>query len=331
MARELAHQPPPNVLVVAAGRRTTLVLAFVEETHSRGARAFAGDVDPLAPALFLADEAVRLPHTDSGNYIEAVLGFVRGSGIRLLVPTIDTDLSVLAANRDAFLSAGCHVAISSPAFVAITLDKWATVDAFARVGIAVPRSWLPGDAELDRLPDRLIVKPRQGSASQHVYRVLRKELAAALTLAPEPVIQEELEGPEITIDALLDFEGRAIHYVPRRRIRTIGGESIQGVTLDHDAGFESWIEGVLTQCAALGAAGPLTIQAFQTAAGPVLTEVNPRFGGGFPLALAAGGRYPAWLLDLAEGRAVAPRLGQFETGLYMTRHHVETFTREPKW
>jgi carbamoyl-phosphate synthase large subunit len=288
-------------------------------------------VDPLAPALFLADEAVRLPRTDSGAYLEAVLGIVRRSGIRLLVPTIDTDLSVLAANRDAFLAAGCHVAISSPEFVAITLDKWATVGAFARAGIDVPNSWLPGDADVGQLPDRLIVKPRQGSASQHVYRVRRNELVAALTLAPEPVIQEELEGPEITIDALLDFDGNAIHYVPRRRIRTLGGESIQGVTLDHDAPFEAWIERVLTQSAALGAAGPLTIQAFQTAAGPVLTEVNPRFGGGFPLALAAGGRYPAWLLDLVEGQAVMPRLGQFETGLYMTRHHVETFTRSPKW
>ena len=65
-----------------------------------------------------------------------------------------------------------------------------------------------------------------------------------LRLVREPIVQEVLTGPEITIDALLDLEGRPIHYVPRRRIRTLGGESIQGVTLEHDTAFETWIEDV---------------------------------------------------------------------------------------
>jgi carbamoyl-phosphate synthase large subunit len=84
-------------------------------------------------------------------------------------------------------------------------------------------------------------------------------------------------------------------------------------------------------CSKLGAAGPLTIQAFLTSDGPVLSEINARFGGGFPLALAAGGAYPAWLLDLVDGRAVTPRLGEYESGLYMTRYHVEVITRTPRW
>ena len=331
MATDPAAMSPPNVLVVAAGRRRSLVRAFVEETRPRSAKVLAGDVDPLAPALFLADEAARLPRTDDGGYIDAVLDIVRRSAIRLIVPTIDTDLPILAEHQARFLAEGARVAISSADFIATTLDKWSTVTAFRAVGVAVPDSWLPAEVDRDRLPDRLVVKPRRGSASQHVYKVDGETLAAALALAPDPVIQEELQGPEITIDALLDFEGRPIHYVPRRRIRTLGGESIQGVTLEHDAAFESWIEDVLDRCAAAGAAGPVTIQAFQTPTGPVLTEVNPRFGGGFPLALAAGGRYPAWLLDLVEGRAVAARLRDYEAGVYMTRHHDETFTRRPRW
>jgi carbamoyl-phosphate synthase large subunit len=63
----------------------------------------------------------------------------------------------------------------------------------------------------------------------------------------------------------------------------------------------------------------------------VLSEINARFGGGFPLALAAGGNYPALLLDMAAGRDVASRLGQWDAGLYMTRYHVEHFTRAPAW
>jgi carbamoyl-phosphate synthase large subunit len=84
-------------------------------------------------------------------------------------------------------------------------------------------------------------------------------------------------------------------------------------------------------CSTLGAAGPLTIQAFLTPQGPVLLEVNPRFGGGFPLALAAGGTYPAWLLDMVAGVPVEPRLRAYEPGVYMTRHYVERFETRPKW
>ena len=175
------------------------------------------------------------------------------------------------------------------------------------------------------------MKPRSGSASQDTYRVDREHVTSVIEQIADPVVQEFLTGPEITIDALLDFDGVPIHYVPRMRLRTLAGESVQGVTLDHDPEVETWIRRVLRVCATLGAAGPLTIQAFLTADGPVLSEINPRFGGGFPLALEAGGRYPAWLLDMIDGLKVEPRLGDYEPGLYMSRYHVEQFTRQPKW
>jgi carbamoyl-phosphate synthase large subunit len=308
-----------------------LVRAFAEETSRRGGYVVAADVDPLAPALYLADQSVEVPRTEARGYVDRLFGLVAEHKVGLIVPTIDTDLRVLAATEAAFAEQACVVAISSPAFVETTLDKPTAVEAFGRAGVSVPRSWVPRiDRPVD-LPSRLVVKPRRGSASQHVYRTGPADLDIVLRLVPDPVIQEELDGPEITIDALLDLGGRPVHYVPRRRIRTLGGESIQGVTLDHDGALEDWIEGVLEVCAAMGGRGPLTIQAFLTARGPVLTEVNPRFGGGFPLALAAGARYPSWLLDMVEGRPVPSRLREYETGLYMTRYNVELFTRQPKW
>ena len=184
---------------------------------------------------------------------------------------------------------------------------------------------------LAALPEQVFVKPRSGSASQDTYRISRDHLEGVLPLVPDPIVQEVLSGPEITIDALLDLAGRPIHFVPRRRIKTLGGESIQGVTLAHDVAFEGWIELVLKVSASLGAIGPLTLQAFLTEAGPVLTEVNARFGGGFPLAMAAGGAYPSWLLDMVEGRAIEPRLGDYEPGLFMTRYNIEQYTRRPRW
>jgi carbamoyl-phosphate synthase large subunit len=319
-----------NVLFTAAGRRTSLVRAFLDEVRMRGGRTFAGDVDPLAPALFLADEAVRLLSTEHPDYVADVIGIVGRLRIGLIVPTIDPDLLILARQRVALRSIGCTVAVSDESFVGIASDKWATVAAFRAQGIAVPASWLPDDRRTG-LPERVFVKPRRGSASRDTHDVARRHLSSILPQVDDPIIQEVLGGAEITIDALLDLDGRPIHYVPRRRIRTLAGESIEGVTLDHDRDLEAWIERLLEICGSLGAAGPLCLQAFLTERGPVLSEVNARFGGGFPLGLAAGAAHAAWLLDMAHDIHVPSRLGDYEAGLYMTRYHVEIFTRTPKW
>jgi carbamoyl-phosphate synthase large subunit len=320
-----------NVLITAAGRRTSLVRAFVDAAHERNGLVHAGDVDGLAPALYLADRATRIRHTDDPAYITDLLEVVERNEIKLVIPTIDADLPILASNQGAFASLGCRIVVSAPTFVDITLDKHQTGVTFGGAGIHVPWSWLPPVAENAGLPERVFAKPRRGSASQDQYQVAREELAGILPLVVDPIVQEVLTGSEITVDALLNFEGRPIHYVPRFRLRTLGGESVQGVTLEHVERIDGWIERVLHLCSRLGAVGPLTIQAFDTPDGLVLSEINPRFGGGYPLAEAAGGAYAAWLLDMVEGREVPQRLGAYESGLYMTRYNVEHFTRQPMW
>lgn len=319
------------MLITAAGRRTSLVRAFVEAAHERGARVCAADLDGLAPALFLADEAVPSVRTDDERFLDDLLATVTRLHIRLVVPTIDTDLPLLARAVARFADIGCRVAISTVPFVDMTMDKYQTGLTFGGLGVRVPASWIPPYPPAGDLPERVFVKPRAGSASQDTFSLERADLSTVSRLVTDPIVQELLTGPEITIDALLDFDGHPIHYVPRRRIRTLGGESIQGVTLEHDREFEAWIESILARCSALGAAGPLTLQAFQTADGPVLSEINARFGGGVPLAFAAGGAYPRWLLAMLEGEVIPPSLGTYESGLFMTRYNVEHFTRHPPW
>ena len=55
----------------------------------------------------------------------------------------------------------------------------------------------------------------------------------------------------------------------------------------------------------------------------LVTDINPRFGGGFPLPTAAGSRYPELALALAAGERPEPRLGDFREGLVMTRFFSE--------
>ena len=53
----------------------------------------------------------------------------------------------------------------------------------------------------------------------------QNQLDAILPLVPNAMVQEEIEGSEITVDGLLDMEGHCIHYVPRLRLKTSQGVS----------------------------------------------------------------------------------------------------------
>lgn len=314
-----------NVLLTSSGRRTTLLKAFKEALSLYKGSVFAGDMDGLAPTLFLADKAFRLTPVQDEGYLDLLLEMVTKEEIQLLIPTIDTELQVLSKNKDLFLKRGCTPLISSPRTIEITFDKWETVNYFASQGIEVPASWIPGDLNIFELPEDLFIKPRQGSASQHTYTVNKSDLPKYLDWVPNPIIQEELKGPEITVDALLDFSGELLHYVPRIRIRTLAGESIQGQTID-DSEIRPWLCKVFEALSYSGAVGPITMQYFHTERGPVLTEVNPRFGGGFPLANAAGGHYPKWIIQMLNGEKVEPRIGEYKKNYFMTRYYDEIFS-----
>ncbi len=319
-----------NVLITSAGRRASLVRAFQDAAHPAGGRVLAADMDPLAPALYVADGAFAMPSLSAPDYLDCLVRLIEEQAVGLLVPTIDTELLPLASNARLFAERGCHPLISSETFVRIAADKWLTVEFFSRKGIRTPRSWLPERVGHDPMPDDLFIKPRQGSASQNAFRVSDDSLEAALALVPDPIVQERVAGPEITIDAFIDFDGAPLHYVPRLRIKTVGGESVQGITIPDDD-LRQWLAQVLEACSAGGARGPITLQAFLTNDGPCLSEVNPRFGGGFPLANAAGGRYPEWVVRILCGEKMPCLFGAYSRGLYMTRHYVERFTEAPMW
>jgi len=314
-----------NVLITCAGRRTSLVRAFQQVVSEGDGTVVAADVDAMAPTLRQADDGVVLPPVDDSSYPDALLECVRSHDIRLVVPTIDPELPVLAAAKCPLHDEGAHPLIAEGSFLRLASDKLITLRRFGERGIRTPRTWRPsGDTDAD-WPDPCFVKPRYGSAGADARCVPAEYTDAALARTEAPIIQEAVDAPEITVDALFDLqEGQLLHYVPRRRLRTEAGKSIQGRTIGGRS-LQGWLEGLLRVAGTLGARGPITVQAFLTHPEPTLSEINPRFGGGFPLSRAAGARYPEWILRLLNGTSVSPRLGEYEEGLCMARYYDELF------
>ena len=303
------------VLFTCAGQRVDIVRAF----RAAGALAVGVDVDPLAPALYHADRWSVVPRVADPEYVSVLADLVREHDVRLVVPLNDLDHPVLSRAREALAPA---VVLLPDADVCDRMsDKLEAHLFFVDRGIASPRSWEPDQVPPDaRYP--LLVKAREGFGSRHIYRAddpdqLRFFLG--YTTVPS-FVQERCLGEEFSIDVFSDMERRCLNAIPRSMLLSKGGESIKGASLKDG----ELIEYGRLVAETVGIKGPANVQCFREPDGSLpVTDVNTRFGGGFPLPLAAGSRYPELALAIARGERPEPRLGDFEEGVVMTRFFSE--------
>jgi carbamoyl-phosphate synthase large subunit len=236
-----------------------------------------------------------------------------------VMPLTDLDPVVLAEAAGEIRAAGAEVLLPTPEVARGCQDKWACHEMLLARGLPSPPTWLPGAVDPAELPYPVLIKPRLGFAGRHIYRCRdQRDLAFFLGYTPaESVIQQALPGLEFSIDCLGDLDGRALGAVPRAMIQSKGGEQIKGETLDDPQLVELGASAV----EALGLCGPSTVQCFRED-GRVLgiTDINTRFGGAFPLPLAAGSRYPELVLRMAAGERPEPALGDYAAGAVMTRY-----------
>ncbi len=317
-----AHASVTTVLFTCAGQRVDIVSAF----GRAGATTIAADINRLAPALYHADEYELVPRVGDPEYVPELARLVVEHDVDLVVPLTDLDQFILAQSRREL---GTAVLLPPGEVVAQMGDKYVAHETFERLGIPSPPSWLP-----DRLPDDiefpLIIKAREGFGSRHIYRANdREELDFYLARTPVPsFVQTYCQGEEFSIDVFCDFEGRCLNAIPRTMIESKGGESIKGITIKD---YELIEHGRLV-AEALPIWGPANIQCFREADRSLLvTDVNPRFGGAFPLPHTAGSRYPELALALANGEQPEPTVGDFKEGMLMTRffsHLVLTETED---
>jgi carbamoyl-phosphate synthase large subunit len=323
---------PVNMLFTSVGRRVELLRAFRRAYEAVGIRGaiIAVDMDPLAPALQVADRSYIVPRVTHLDYLPALGRVCARERITLVVPLIDPEIPVLARSAALLENTGARVVVVSPTSAEITCDKVLTYRFFRSIGIPTPATWLPEEIAGMDVSFPVFVKPRVGSAGEGAFAARNeRELSFFLEQASSPVVQEYLPGPEITTDVLCDLAGagKVLSVVSRQRIEVRQGEVAKGVTI-HDGEIQ---EHCVAIAEALEAIGPITVQCLRSKDRPYFTEVNPRFGGGVPLAIAAGANVAEWLLSLACGIQVQPPpLGSYETGLYLTRFDDSFFVSEQR-
>ncbi|MBN1505340.1 MAG: ATP-grasp domain-containing protein [Sedimentisphaerales bacterium] len=326
---------PLNVLFTCIGRRVSLLRCFQEAARALKSKVrFCGtDVSPLSPALQLCDKAFLVAPTTDPKYVDQLLSIVRRQRAKLLIPTVDLDLRLLADHKPRFECLGCRVLVSEPDVIDICQDKRRTFGFLAKHGFSTPetmsiRMALAADRR-GRLTWPCFLKRWDGSASKDIAIVKdRGELRFFARRIPNAMCQEFVEGTEYTCDVYVDFAMQVRCVVPRRRIEVRSGEVSKGQVVKHRR-----IMSQARKLAGLLHAGPgvVTLQLFVTTDGRIrFTEINPRFGGGAPLSIRAGADFPKWILQELTGRK--PRIGfdNFKDGVIMLRYDAEVWVEDSK-
>lgn len=313
-----------NVLVSSAGRRGALVRLIKEALRPYGGQVFAVDSGDWSAACRLADDWKRVRRCDAPGFAEEILEYCVAQRVRLVIPTIDTELPVYAENRERFRDAGVEVAVSGPQTVAIARDKAATHLFLTSAGLPTVKQYAAHSPPPRALPFPLVVKPRFGSASAGVHMVADDEaLQFYQKRVPQPLVQELAQGKEYTVNLFVNRSGQCVYAVPHWRVETRGGEVSKCVTVRQRELLD--IAGRL--CRHLpDAYGPMCFQAFVDNERVRIIELNARFGGGYPVAHQAGADFIGLLIRDVLGRSSTDLTNRWTDGVAMTRWDDAVFT-----
>lgn len=320
------NSKPLSVLFTSAGRRVELVKCFMAAGEKLGipVATHACDLKPeLSAACQVASSAFSVPRCDAADYVDTLLDYCRRHTIDLLIPTIDPELYPLALARERFAAVGTKVHVSGPKTIEIVRDKARTCEVLAQHGVPVPQTGMAEDVK--RTPEDwdwpAFIKPSGGSASRGID-ILNDSSAIAESYDEPMIVQQLLEGDEYTINLFVDETGELKTAIPHRRISVRAGEVEKGVTVRRSDIQEiaANLVGALPD-----AEGVMCFQLIDDKRhGPRVFEINARFGGGYPLADRAGGRFAERLLAPLGGSSEWSE-SDWTEGVTMLRYDAAVF------
>ncbi len=319
-----------NILITSAGRRTQLLSYFKKELDDKGTL-IATDASRLAPALYVADKYHIVPPVGDNNYVDYIIDICLKEKVTGVLSLIDPELSILSANINKFENHGIQVIVSPYDVCELFIDKF-NVQAFClKNEFKYPKTY-------DKLDDfqkaflnkeiefPVFVKPKRGSASLYANKANSMEQAVFLfNSVPDMIIQEYLNGQEIGVDVYIDLISKQVVSVfMKEKIAMRAGETDKSKSIKSSKLLYMIKDFVLKA----GLIGPNDIDVFQIGDDYYISEVNPRFGGGYVHAHECGVNFPKYILSNLQGVGNATELDCYEENTYLMKHDTVIFLRQ---
>ena len=321
-----------NFLILAAGTRNKVVQYF-KQTFDGFGTVVATDASELGPAIYEADKYYIVPHITAPGYIDVIIDICKKEQICGVLSLIDPELSLLAANEDRFKEVGTTVIGSSYELCEMALDKFQMYRWLVDHGYYCARSWLNKEqfykaVEAGEVNYPVFVKPYRGSASINISKVYVKETIDLLFAHTDGLmVQEFLNGQEIGVDVYIDMiSGEVVSMFAKKKILMRAGETDKAVSFKDPVLFDLVEKFVLEA----GFCGQIDIDLFSIDGSYYISEVNPRFGGGYPHAYEAGCDHMKLILNNLNGVANKKNIGAYEEGIYMMKYNEVMVKRTMK-
>ncbi len=312
-----------NILILSAGTRNKVVQYFRKELEGKGI-VIATDCSDLAPAIYDADKYYIVPRMTAHGYLDVILDICKKEQIDGVLSLIDPELSLISENREKFENVGTTVIESSYELCEMSLDKMAMYNWLTEHGYKCAKSYLNkeeffADVENGKITYPVFVKPYKGSASISISKVYDRETVELLFAQEDNLmIQEFLDGQEIGADVYIDMiSGEIVSIFTKKKIKMRAGETDKAVSFKDEKLFDL----IKKYVSEAGYRAQIDIDIFDIDGEYYISEVNPRFGGGYPHAYESGANHMKLIVENLAGNRNECVVGQYKEGTYMMKYN----------
>ncbi len=312
-----------NILILSCGTRNKLIRYFKEPGNGID-RVIGTDCSAYAPALYETDEHYLVPRMTSPDYLDIVLNICQKEKIDAVLPLQEDELFLIASNREKFMNAGVLPIVSEQNTVELCRDKYAFYHHMKRSGLPVLPSFLnlsefQKHYEAGKINFPVFIKPVRGCGSIGIQKADNMELLSVLCKysSDDMLIQQFAEGEEYGVDLYVDLLSQEpVSIFTKKKLRMRAGETEKSVSVKDEKLFTL----IRKTAASLSLSGPVDMDIFCVDGDYYISEINPRFGGGYPHAHACGMNFPKLIAANAAGRKNTAAIGDYEEGVCMLKY-----------
>lgn len=311
-----------NMLILSSGTRNKLVSYFLKEFENKG-KIICTDCNKLAPTLYDADQYYIVPRIDKPNYIDIVLDICKKENIKGVFSLIDPELSLISKNKQKFLDIGVIPFVSDYEIVEMCFDKYRFYQFCKENDFPAVRSYVnlkefEEGYRSGNIDFPVFIKPRNGSCSMNIQKINNMEdLYFNYARYPNLIIQEYMDGEEYGADVYIDVLSEEIVSIfTKKKLLMRAGETDKSVSVKENNLFDL-IDKFVKKA---GFVGQIDIDIFKANGKYYFSEVNPRFGGGYPHAYECGCNFPKYMLKNLNNQKNVPLIGRYEEDVYMMKY-----------
>lgn len=319
-----------NILILSCGTRNKIVQYFRKELNEIG-KVIATDCSELAPALYEADLHYIVPRIDDLKYLNKILQICEENTITAVITLIDPEISLLAKHRDMFIDVGAIPVVSSYDVVERSFDKfdfytWLINHGYKSAKTYKDKNLFYKDLELREIDFPVFLKPRRGSASLNISKAFDQEdVEFLIKRSPDLLIQEYMQGTEIGADVYIDLiSHEVVSIFTKEKILMRAGETDKSVSFKDESLF-ALIKQFVKEA---GYVGAIDIDIFKVEDDYYISEVNPRFGGGYLHAYECGVNFPKMIINNLKGIPNDKQTGNYKEGVYMMKYNEVSIKKD---